>query len=352
MLGGACLLGIGFQLWLNSPFKGSKLDAMELGRERQLPIGQRIHQRDWGHFWGGKGNGYGFRAFDATRGRSNLWMPTWPTLPWPDGWNPRVRQSAHHLWWFLGWCEHPHPIEHCWKNRSSNSNGCVQALHWLHAAKATPPAPAQGGDKGGPPAWSPPGPTQAWTLFKADITKAHGRIKVLPTDWRFQIAQLGERSWWINKVGTYGVASAQLYWGRMAAFLLRITYLIFHEVDWGFVFVDDFCWILRTESANLWATTILATYLALGVPLSWKKRVLSEVNTWLGLWWTLGLWSSGWPKTNMTLSWKSWRSSPKEKLSHPRLLRKPLEESTGPLAFALSPDHSFSHSGPGRQPRL
>ena len=46
--------------------------------------------------------------------------------------------------------------------------------------------------------------------------------------------------------------------------------------------MDDLCWILRNESANLWATTILATYLALGVPLSWKKTVLSEVNTWLG----------------------------------------------------------------------
>ena len=128
---------------------------------------------------------------------------------------------------------------------------CVQALHWLHASKTTPLAPAQGGETGGSRTWSPPGPHQAWTLLKADITKAHRRIKVLPTDWRFQIAQLGERSWWINKVGTYGVASAQLYWGRMAALLLRITYLVFYEVDWGFVFVDDFCWILRTESANL-----------------------------------------------------------------------------------------------------
>ena len=153
---------------------------------------------------------------------------------------------------------------------------CVQALHWLHASKTTPLAPAQGGEMGRSTTWSPPGPHQAWTLLKADITKAHRRIKVLPTDWRFQIAQLGERSWWINKVGTYGMASAQLYWGRMAALLLRITYLIFYEVDWGFVFVDDFCWILRTESANLWATTILATYLALGVPLSWKKTVLSD----------------------------------------------------------------------------
>ena len=45
----------------------------------------------------------------------------------------------------------------------------------------------------------------------------------------------------MNKVGTYGMASAQLYYGRMAAILLRLCYLIFPRIDWGFVFVDDFC---------------------------------------------------------------------------------------------------------------
>ena len=68
----------------------------------------------------------------------------------------------------------------------------------------------------------------------------------------------------------------------MAALLLRITYMIFPQMDWGFVFVDDFCWLLRSGTANIWATTILATYTALGVPLRWKKTVLSEINTWLG----------------------------------------------------------------------
>ena len=67
-----------------------------------------------------------------------------------------------------------------------------------------------------------------------------------------------------------------------AALLLCITYMIFPQVDWGFVFVDDVCWLLRSGTANIWATTILATYTALGVPLSWKKKVLSEINTWLG----------------------------------------------------------------------
>ena len=70
--------------------------------------------------------------------------------------------------------------------------------------------------------------------------------------------------------------------GRMDALLLRMTYMIFPQIDWGFVFVDDFCWILRKGTATTWATTLLATYVALGVPLSWKKTVLAGVNTWLG----------------------------------------------------------------------
>ena len=119
------------------------------------------------------------------------------------------------------------------------------------------------------------------TGFKADVTKAHRRIKVLPMDWRFQVAEL-DGTWWVNHVGTYGMASAQLYWGRMAALLLRLLYRLFPQVDWGFVFVDDFCWILRLPDASSLAAAILATLLALGTPLSWKKTHLGEINTWLG----------------------------------------------------------------------
>eukprot|EP00435_Cladocopium_sp_Y103_P059258 s965_g21.t1 len=57
-----------------------------------------------------------------------------------------------------------------------------------------------------------PPPGQQWILLKADVTKAHRRIKILPKDWRYQVAEL-QQEWWINKVGTYGMASAQLYWG-------------------------------------------------------------------------------------------------------------------------------------------
>ena len=86
----------------------------------------------------------------------------------------------------------------------------------------------------------------------------------------------------INRVGTYGMASAQLYWGRKASLVLRLLYYIFPQVDWHLVFVDDYCWVLRCSRADWDATAILATLLALGVPLSWKKTALSPVNTWLG----------------------------------------------------------------------
>ena len=110
---------------------------------------------------------------------------------------------------------------------------CVHAIHWLHAARNTTaaarPKPSPGAfgpeqareDSDRPPTWEWPTEDSHWILLKADVTKAHRRIKVLPQDWRFQVAQL-EDEWWVNKVGTYGMASAQLYWGRLAALLLQI----------------------------------------------------------------------------------------------------------------------------------
>ena len=76
------------------------------------------------------------------------------------------------------------------------------------------------------------------------------------------------------------MASAQSYWGRLAAFLLRVLYALFPQVDWNFVFVDDFLWLLRSKGAVSLAVALLATLLALGTPLSWKKTHLAEVNTW------------------------------------------------------------------------
>ena len=97
--------------------------------------------------------------------------------------------------------------------------------------------------------WQPPTQGETFIILKADVTKAHRRIKVLQKDWKYQVACIQNR-WWVNRVGTYGMASAQLYWGRQASLVLRLLYYIFPQVDWHLVFVDDYCWVLRCSRAD------------------------------------------------------------------------------------------------------
>ena len=66
----------------------------------------------------------------------------------------------------------------------------------------------------------------------------------------------------------------------LAALLLRrsIIYYVFPHLDWDFVSVDDFRWILRASNEQWLTPAVLAVLLVLGIPLSWGKTVLSEIN--------------------------------------------------------------------------
>ena len=164
------------------------------------------------------------------------------------------------------------------KTTSPAVHDCLRALHWCRHAAADPGTPVA------PEAakhWPPPHKDEDYFILKADVTKAHRRIKVKRKDWKYQVAKL-DGKYRVNKVGIYGMSSAQLYWGRMAALLLRILYALFPTLDWGFVYVDDFAWLLRGSMVHPLSTAILVTLLALGLPLSWKKTCLSMANIWLG----------------------------------------------------------------------
>ena len=69
------------------------------------------------------------------------------------------------------------------------------------------------------------------SLFKSDVSKAHRRIKIRRQDWKHMIATI-KNLFWVNMVGTYGVASAQFYWSRVAAMLTRLTYHISEQFLW------------------------------------------------------------------------------------------------------------------------
>ena len=137
---------------------------------------------------------------------------------------------------------------------------CLHGIRWLQASQKEP------GHKKLPYAhWDWPKQDDQWMLLKADVTKAHRRVKILSPEWRYQVAKLGDE-WWINKVGTYGMGSAQLYWGRLASALLRLLYHVYPMVDWGFVFVDDFGWLLRKSLAGPLTSAILLFLVAFGCP--------------------------------------------------------------------------------------
>ena len=145
----------------------------------------------------------------------------------------------------------------------------MHAIHWvIHHDPA---------DRGG----GASGPKPPLMLLKVDVKSAHRRCKILQKDWKYQVAET-PMGVWINKVGTYGVASAQLHWGRVAAILVRLMYYLFKDLPWGLVFVDDFLFILRPDKDYGLAMAITATFLAVGCPLSWKKTAMNYVQTWIG----------------------------------------------------------------------
>ena len=76
-----------------------------------------------------------------------------------------------------------------------------------------------------------------------------------------------------------GMTIAQLYWGRMAALLLQLLYHIFPMVDWGFVFVADFCWLLRRVTMIACSRSFQPTCPVRGTSKATLSMMLQEEKT-------------------------------------------------------------------------
>ena len=87
---------------------------------------------------------------------------------------------------------------------------------------------------------------------------------------------------WTDKCGTYGVASAKWYWGRMAALLIRLCYQLHEAFLWILVFVDDFMLLLDETGSEDMVFLFLMFLMIVGCPISWQKNYLSPNNIWLG----------------------------------------------------------------------
>ena len=123
--------------------------------------------------------------------------------------------------------------------------------------------------------------------INGDIAKAHRRVKVRPSDWGVQACRTSSRSKvvWLNKVGTFGVASAAYWWSRLMGLVGRHA-LNLMGTTWFFVlvFVDD----LHLASGgpdrwiNIWRY-IVALELV-GTPFSYKKFRGGFTVDFVGYW--------------------------------------------------------------------
>ena len=80
-------------------------------------------------------------------------------------------------------------------------------------------------------------------LLKMDITKAHRRIKVMRKDWKYIATKVGDEVF-LNTAGAFGIASAQYYWGRMAAALLRLPLSLGPRKRRRASNVGNGCWVV------------------------------------------------------------------------------------------------------------
>ena len=132
-----------------------------------------------------------------------------------------------------------------------------------------------------------PGPAEvAWMVRQAhdqrekplaitgDVAAAHRLVKIRKEDWGLLAcrAEDGSPTLFINKVGTFGVSSASLWWSRLFGIVGRMVgRAMLNHFLFQLAFVDDlhanFFGPRKHVNALMW----LVLYLMVGTPFAWKK---------------------------------------------------------------------------------
>ena len=115
---------------------------------------------------------------------------------------------------------------------------------------------------------------EAVFTISADISAAHRRVKIRREDWRLLACRSDASSKviWVNKVGTFGISSAPLWWTRLFSLVGRLVMRVLGQENlFQIVYVDDLhgAFLGDRKFLNLWVT--IALYEALGTPFAYKK---------------------------------------------------------------------------------
>jgi hypothetical protein len=121
----------------------------------------------------------------------------------------------------------------------------------------------------------------------ADVSKAHRRFKHLETEWGYLACKVksSDSTIYYNKVGTFGVASASYWWGRIFAAIIRAVHYLLGK---GFpidmlIYADDVeCLGLGKDGRRgiVLAFMIMDLF---STPFKWEKTRGGLQTDWIGL---------------------------------------------------------------------
>ena len=112
---------------------------------------------------------------------------------------------------------------------------------------------------------------------------AHRQIPVAECDWRLLGCQVKVGGpVYINKVGTFGIASVSYWWSRVAAALGRLSQYLVGPSATTWLVADDFHLEAGGESYRQALFAFFSLCAVAGVPLSCGKTAGGDVVAWVG----------------------------------------------------------------------
>ena len=117
--------------------------------------------------------------------------------------------------------------------------------------------------------------------FSMDVAKAHKRVVVKEDQWGLLLFTLQGRLYHYITCH-FGATFSAYWWGRLGAALHRLLHNLLFSWHVGLLYVDDWLWRLRAQTAPLQACLLALFLSALGCPMSWHKLRLGPRLGWIG----------------------------------------------------------------------